>query len=109
MPEKTSITEVALQLLNQLQESDPTACADLVSHKTPVADAIADHKDFICQQVRGGKVNLSVLGLINSVLVKSGEPKLAAIIDDDGTVVGFTKRVATPTVSVPPSPPSTKN
>lgn len=109
MPEKLSTTDIALELLNRLQAADPQACATLVSHKVQVPAVIADSDDFICQTARGEKFNLSVLGLINSVLVRGGDQKLAAIIDDDGTVIGFTKRftekVTPPAPPAPPAPP----
>lgn len=106
MPENLSITDHALQLLNTLQSQDPTACADLITHKVQVPEAIADHDDFICQTVRGGKTNLSVLGLVNSLLVKAGQQKLAAIVDDDGTVIGFTKRIVEAKPAAPVTPPA---
>lgn len=92
MAEAHVVTETALQLLNTLQQQDPEACADLMAHRTPVVPAIGDHPDFICHTARGGKVQLGFLGLINSLLVKLNEPKLAAVIDDDGVVIGFTQR-----------------
>ena len=89
------MTDHALQLLNDLQQGDPTACAELVSHRVAAPESIATRKDFLCQTARGGKAMLSVLGLINSLLLKNGNSKVAAIVDDDGTVIGFTKHVVT--------------
>lgn len=106
MPENLSITDHALQLLNTLQSQDPSACGTLVTHKVQVPEAIANHEDFICQTVRGGKTNLTVLGLVNSLLVKTGNPKVAAIVDDDGTVIGFTKRFVEKTPAPPVQPPA---
>lgn len=111
MPENLNITDAALQLLNNLQAADPTACAELITHKVQVPDVIADHADFICQTARGGKTHMSALGLLNSVLVKSGNAKIAAIVDDDSTVIGFTKRFVEKPAPTPPAPPAaaTKN
>ena len=104
MPEKLSITDTTLELLNRLQTAEPQACADLVTHKVQVPNVIADSDDFICQTARGDKFNLSVLGLINTILTRVGDQKLAAIVDDDGTVIGFTKRFVEK--STPPAPPA---
>ena len=109
MPETLSITDHALQLLNTLQGQDPAACASLVTHKVQVPDTIADHDDFICQTARGGKTNLSVLGFLNSLLVKTGNPKIAAIVEDDDTVVGFTKRLAVSAAPATPPAAAPKN
>lgn len=105
MSEKLSTADIALELLNRLQAADPQQCAALVTHKVPVPKIIADSDDFICQTARGDKFNLSVLGLLNSVLSRDGEFKIAAIIEDDGTVVGFTKRAIAPAPPAPPAPP----
>ena len=107
--EKLSLTDYALQLLNTLQLHDPEACASLMSHKVQVSEAIASHPDFVCQTARGGKVQLGMLGMINGLLTKSGNPKVAVIVDDDGAVIGFTKRLIEKPVSpapiVPAAPP----
>ena len=106
MSENLSITDHALQMLNTLQGQDPAACAALVTHKVQVPEAIADHDDFICQTARGGKTHLSVLGFINSLLVKTGNPKIAAIVEDDDTVIGFTKRIVEKPAAPASTPPS---
>ena len=95
------LTDVVLDLLNQLHKADPSACGALVTTKIPVPDTLSD--DFICQTARGGKAQLSVLGLLNSILVKSGNAKVATIVDDGQQVVGFTKNF-TP-VTAPAQPP----
>lgn len=93
-----TITDHALSMLNQLQEMDPAACAALVTHRIQVPEGTAG-KDLICQTARGGKTYLSVMGFLNSLLTKSGNAKIAAIVEDDETVVGFVKREVKPPVT----------
>lgn len=99
-----TLTDQVLGLLNALHASDPVATSDLVTHKVAVSDTIADGPDFICQSARGGKAYLSVLGLLNSILVKNGSAKLASIVDDNQKVVGFTKHF-TPVKEAPAQTP----
>lgn len=103
MPDSNTLTKTVLQLMQRLQNSDAAACAELMAVKIPVVGELGD--DFICQTARGGKLNLTVLGLLNSVLLKAGQDRVAAVIDDDNQVIGFTERF-TPTKPVAaPIPP----
>jgi hypothetical protein len=85
-----NITDEAIGLLNILQAAAPDRAADLIQYRiqVPESDAL---DDFICQKGREGKCFLSTIGLINTILAKAGQPKVAAIVEDGGRVVGFTK------------------
>ncbi len=86
---KESISSVVVNLLREIQIKDPEAFASLVTWRTGVNAELQKHPTLQLSTARG-KSQLSLVGLLNSILVSQGERKIAAIVDND-VVVGFTE------------------
>lgn len=88
MNESLSLT--AVTVLNELLKLDSKACNELVDFNTGCNESLVDSADIQTQAARGGKHQIGVVRLLNSILLKHGEAKVAMIMDA-GVVVGFTE------------------
>jgi hypothetical protein len=113
MPQLPNPSDAALDILNRLQDLSSQACNELLNVRIQVSD-MEDENDGagICQSGKGGKLFITPLGLINNILAGSGNARVALIVEDNGTVIGFTKHpksVQASPKSQTPVPDETKN
>jgi hypothetical protein len=85
---KESVSSIVVNMLRDIRARDPEAFANLVTWRTNIDIEVGKHPTLQLSPVRG-KSQLSIVGLLNSVLLAAGEPKVAAVVDND-TIVGFT-------------------
>jgi hypothetical protein len=108
------LTDTVLRVLGEFFEGDPDACQELFSKRVTVNETVGKHKLLACREKKGGKHEIGMLGLINSVLVAAGNSKVVVMTAEDGTVAGFAKPKSSSTTLggilpvVPPPPPSVK-
>lgn len=90
MTEPKNPTTQAVRLLNTLLKADPEGLTALLGTKMPQPENLTEPSDFSLQPSKSGKKNLTVLGLINSILKASGNnPVLTITSEESVEVSGF--------------------
>lgn len=93
--------EDAIMLLNDAFSYDPEAIEALYKHRVSVNGSLADHDTVqvrVDDQQRGA-YSISFLGLLNGIFVhqhREAAGAIAAVIDDDDKLTGFTAYVPKP-------------
>ena len=77
--------EIAI-LLNELLKQDPKATTELFRHGVPCNPSLGNHPDIIVREIPGENPSyqISALGIINSLLLKIGQ-KRVAMVEEDGS------------------------
>jgi hypothetical protein len=83
--EKLTPTQATAAVLNALLKQAPEACQKLLSQRVEVPSAL----ESVTVIPSGDKFKLGILGVLNGVLVKQGEQRVAAMFDENETLVGF--------------------
>jgi hypothetical protein len=83
-----SLTQSAVDTLNQLLQLDKDACAELLACRAKVNKDVAGHP-HIRVQGDGDKSRLGILGILNGVLAGAGQDRVAMITDENSGCLGF--------------------
>jgi hypothetical protein len=85
--------DAALQILNEFLDADPAACNELFAfYALTNKAALIEHPHIVVGEPIMGtdRVTLGVLGVINGILTRCGQPRIAAKTgDNSGNIVGF--------------------
>ncbi len=83
----SELSQIAVNILRDVKRLDPEAFASLVAFRTKANEKLAAHPNI---QVSAGRSSqVGIIGILNGILTAAGQPKIAAIVDND-TIVGFT-------------------
>jgi len=87
------ITRACAEVLNDILKTDPEAVKRLFDYSTPCNEDLVEHPHLIVREVpteEGPRFEVSTLGVINSILNKIGQRRLAAVLEgDDDNVLMF--------------------
>ena len=89
--------DIAVKLLNELNNLDPKFTSKLISARFPCNDLVANHHRFQVQVRDGEPVVAGFLGILNGLFgtISSGPRKglgpIMAVIDEDNKIIKFTK------------------
>jgi hypothetical protein len=86
-----NITQEIVILLNELLKKDPKATTELFRYGAPCDSSLEKHSEIIVREVSGEgdktSYQISVLGILNSILLKIGQRRVAMVEEDGASQV----------------------
>lgn len=86
------ISKEILIILNELVKKDPFAISQLFKYGVECSPKLLDSKYVIIREILEKdktKYEISTLGIINSLLNKIGQQRIAAVLDENDNVLSF--------------------
>lgn len=86
------VTKACAEVLNDLLKVDPKAAKALFDFSTPCNEELVEHPHVIVREIPtedGTTYELSALGIINAILNKLGQQRLAAVLEGEDDLLMF--------------------
>lgn len=79
-----NITREVAVLLNELLKLDSKATIELFRHGVPCNSSLEEHPNIIVREISGEKPSyqISTLGILNSILLKIGQKRIAMVEEE---------------------------
>lgn len=86
------ITQASAQVMNDILSGDQQAIKELFNFQVSCNQRLVDHPDLIVRETpteNGPEYSVTVLGVINAILNKIGQRRLAAVLDENDDLLSF--------------------